>query len=465
MLRELFCLVMANIVVPYPIDRHEVWGYTLNMSSIHMRILSLAALLLTPYYTFAASNAGFEGLNTLIRSFADGVVRSTGYMMFTLAVVAFFWGIVQFIWSARQGSDGKENTKGKQFMLWGLIALFVMFSVWGIIKFAQGVFKIQGDNTIIVPDLNFKSSTSQTGVAQPNITQPASGTVTMCPPSDIENGRCFDGSANCSPNGCTIVPAKNGTQVAPGSGGSGGAAPTSNPAASSGGGVGANNGAAATVSRGAGSSATAQPAVSGARTAAAAKPFTANDRLGGNLGLFGEEASLGISGSRTGASAAGRSSASAQQNTSPNGLVTIFNNTVNGVTGTIRNVWSRITGGTDTRSTLIQETDGWKYYSDGTAIGPDGTYYFQGKAVTGQGGQGAPTSNDTSCGEGFSYDAESGGCSSVCGSGFSYDSESSGCVSTDRGSPEESNSLLEDQSGLQTQDDPYGIGYLGGEGE
>ena len=36
--------------------------------------------------------------------------------------------------------------------------------------------------------------------------------------------------------------------------------------------------------------------------------------------------------------------------------------------------------------TLIQETNGWKYYSDGTAIGPDGTYYSQGQAITGPGG-------------------------------------------------------------------------------
>jgi hypothetical protein len=29
----------------------------------------------------------------------------------------------------------------------------------------------------------------------------------------------------------------------------------------------------------------------------------------------------------------------------------------------------------------IQRSDGWTYYDDGTAIGPDGRYYFQGNEV------------------------------------------------------------------------------------
>jgi hypothetical protein len=32
-------------------------------------------------------------------------------------------------------------------------------------------------------------------------------------------------------------------------------------------------------------------------------------------------------------------------------------------------------------ATLITESDGWKYYTDGTSIGPDGTYYKGGDMV------------------------------------------------------------------------------------
>ena len=119
-------------------------------------LVLVGILLVVPFASAATSNIGFEGLNKLILSLSNGVIRSIGYMLFTLAVVAFFWGIIQFIWSARQGAEGKGISNGKTFMMWGLIGLFVMFSVWGIIKFAQGVFGIQGENTIMVPDLQFR---------------------------------------------------------------------------------------------------------------------------------------------------------------------------------------------------------------------------------------------------------------------------------------------------------------------
>lgn len=33
-------------------------------------------------------------------------------------------------------------------------------------------------------------------------------------------------------------------------------------------------------------------------------------------------------------------------------------------------------------TTKIMDWGGWQYFSDGTAIGPDGAYYYQGKQVT-----------------------------------------------------------------------------------
>lgn len=38
-------------------------------------------------------------------------------------------------------------------------------------------------------------------------------------------------------------------------------------------------------------------------------------------------------------------------------------------------------GDTATGATLIREWAGWRYYSDGTVIGPDGSYYYRGDLV------------------------------------------------------------------------------------
>lgn len=121
------------------------------MKLLKIGILTIIAGAGIPVSLYAA--ATFGTLVDLANTLAGGVVTSLGYLMFTLAVVAFFWGIVQFIWSARQGGDGKGMENGKQFMLWGLIALFVMFSVWGIITFTQGVFGIKGETNIVIPNI------------------------------------------------------------------------------------------------------------------------------------------------------------------------------------------------------------------------------------------------------------------------------------------------------------------------
>ncbi len=51
-------------------------------------------------------------------------------MIFVLAFLFFIWGVMRFI----QASDSVKKEESKKFILWGIIGLFVMTSVWGIIK-------------------------------------------------------------------------------------------------------------------------------------------------------------------------------------------------------------------------------------------------------------------------------------------------------------------------------------------
>ena len=51
-------------------------------------------------------------------------------MIFVLAFLFFLWGVFRFVAAA----DSTKKEEGKKFILWGLIGLFVMTSVWGIIK-------------------------------------------------------------------------------------------------------------------------------------------------------------------------------------------------------------------------------------------------------------------------------------------------------------------------------------------
>lgn len=69
-------------------------------------------------------------------------------LLVTLAVLVFFWGMVKFLWS---GADEKARESGKGLMIWGIIALFVMISVWGLVQLFGSLFGINQNATITVP--------------------------------------------------------------------------------------------------------------------------------------------------------------------------------------------------------------------------------------------------------------------------------------------------------------------------
>lgn len=57
-------------------------------------------------------------------------------LLFAAAFVFFLWGVIRFMTS----SDATKKEESKKYIWYGLIGLFIMVSVWGIIKIAAGVF-------------------------------------------------------------------------------------------------------------------------------------------------------------------------------------------------------------------------------------------------------------------------------------------------------------------------------------
>ncbi len=66
-----------------------------------------------------------------------GVQTLVGRLIIVVAAIAllvFFWGLVKYINKASEG----EVKEGRDLMIWGTIALFVMVSIWGLVRFIQG---------------------------------------------------------------------------------------------------------------------------------------------------------------------------------------------------------------------------------------------------------------------------------------------------------------------------------------
>ena len=76
-----------------------------------------------------------EDVITPLRKIVDLLVP----LLMVAAFVVFLWGIIKFITS---GGDEEKKKAGKSLIIYGLIGLFVMVAVWGIIKLVQGTFGV-----------------------------------------------------------------------------------------------------------------------------------------------------------------------------------------------------------------------------------------------------------------------------------------------------------------------------------
>ena len=75
-----------------------------------------------------------NNLQGLIKAI-QGLIATAFPIMVGVALLTFFWGMVRSI-STYGDKAGVE--KGRNIMLWGVLALFVMVSVWGLVHFIQG---------------------------------------------------------------------------------------------------------------------------------------------------------------------------------------------------------------------------------------------------------------------------------------------------------------------------------------
>jgi hypothetical protein len=68
-------------------------------------------------------------------------------LIFSVAVVMFIWGILQYV---IQDSE-EAKTKGKDFMIWGVIGLTVMVSIWGLVAILATTFGVA--DTSVLPQV------------------------------------------------------------------------------------------------------------------------------------------------------------------------------------------------------------------------------------------------------------------------------------------------------------------------
>ncbi len=85
------------------------------------------------------NNSLSGGIANILNYFTCLIAKSVLPLLFAVAIASFIWGIIQYFLNP----DNEENRKkGKDYMLWGLISLFVMISVWGLVALIGNTFGI-----------------------------------------------------------------------------------------------------------------------------------------------------------------------------------------------------------------------------------------------------------------------------------------------------------------------------------
>jgi len=102
--------------------------------------LATALLAVVPGIVFAQTTI------TTIIGLVGNILDMLIPIIITLAVVIFFWGLALFLLKADE-----EKEKGRSIMLYGVLTLFVMVTIWGLVGILANTLHIQVGGPIDLP--------------------------------------------------------------------------------------------------------------------------------------------------------------------------------------------------------------------------------------------------------------------------------------------------------------------------
>ncbi len=104
-----------------------------NLSATFLIIILLSMMAPMPVMGAGCAGELVTPPTTITQTLCLGMslIQSIIPIIIAATLLAFIFGLIKFI---RASGDAKAITEGKSFMIWGVIALFVMLSIWGILN-------------------------------------------------------------------------------------------------------------------------------------------------------------------------------------------------------------------------------------------------------------------------------------------------------------------------------------------
>ncbi|MEX0933985.1 MAG: hypothetical protein WD003_01860 [Candidatus Paceibacterota bacterium] len=107
-------------------------------------ITTSAIGLLAPLFVLAAPRNLFDVIGIIFNLLAALIP-----VIFTLALIFFLWGAAKYI---LKSDDATAQKEGRKFMLYGIIALFVMVSIGGLVGILGRTFDVETRGFPFLPE-------------------------------------------------------------------------------------------------------------------------------------------------------------------------------------------------------------------------------------------------------------------------------------------------------------------------
>ncbi len=119
-----------------------------------MKKIVYTILSLSPALTLAAEGTFNVGYFDNILDLIKRITKAGVPILFAAAVIIFFYTILRYILAA--GEKPEDASKRRGAIVWSLIAIAVMASVWGLVAFLQNIFGVSstGGTNINPPTIN-----------------------------------------------------------------------------------------------------------------------------------------------------------------------------------------------------------------------------------------------------------------------------------------------------------------------
>jgi len=91
-----------------------------------------------PLFAFAAT------VGTILTD-VQTILNTVIPILMILATVVFLWGVITYITA---GGDEDKSKTGRTYIVWGLIGLFAMLAIWGLVRALVNTFGLTGSGNI-----------------------------------------------------------------------------------------------------------------------------------------------------------------------------------------------------------------------------------------------------------------------------------------------------------------------------